>query len=247
MTENIVNATQFDKELGQKNMSGLRSPNLFAKHPAIAWILFILGMLLFGALTWNLYAHGPLLALDTKIANTWPAMALRGPAYTEAAMAAGFYIGDQVILGIAVILAIYFFSKRYWQELAMVLAGLMGSSALFLSLSTLIGRARPASQIWIIEKIPGFPSGHSITVVVFYVLLAYLLVPKMRSGFGKALVIVIALLIILYVGFSRVFTGGHYLTDVLAGYSLGIAWSGAAYGLIENDFKRRRGLNLKRE
>jgi undecaprenyl-diphosphatase len=160
-------------------------------------------------------------------------------------MDAGFYIGDQVIIGLGILLGIYFIYKRYWQELAMVVIGLAGSSLLFLSLSNLIGRTRPPTQIWIIEKIPGFPSGHAITVVVFYGLLAYLLAPKMLSAFWKIVVVLAALLIIGFIGFSRIFTGGHYLTDVLAGYAVGIAWFGMAYTLIEIYFQKRRGQNVK--
>jgi len=43
----------------------------------------------------------------------------------------------------------------------------------------------------------------------------------------------------LFIGFSRIFVDDHYLLDVLAGYALGIAWSGLAYTLIELLFKRR--------
>jgi len=43
----------------------------------------------------------------------------------------------------------------------------------------------------------------------------------------------------LFIGFSRIFVGDHYLLDVLAGYALGSAWSGLAYTLIELLFKRR--------
>ncbi|MDD5370845.1 MAG: phosphatase PAP2 family protein, partial [Anaerolineaceae bacterium] len=116
--------------------------------------------------------------------------------------------------------------------------GLAGSSLLFLSLSNLLGSTRLLAQIWIVENIPGFPSGHAITVVVFYGLLAYLLAPKMPSAFWKGIVIAVAFVIISFVGFSRVFTGGHYLTDALAGYAVGITWVGVAYTLIEVYFHK---------
>ena len=42
-----------------------------------------------------------------------------------------------------------------------------------------------------------------------------------------------AFLTILYIGFCRLYMGGHYLTDVLAGYALGVAWAGLVFTLIE--------------
>jgi undecaprenyl-diphosphatase len=96
-------------------------------------------------------------------------------------------------------------------------------------------------------NIPGFPSGHAVAVVTFYGLMTYLLAPKMPSTFWKVAVVAVALLIIGFVGFSRVFTGGHYLTDILAGYAVGIAWFGVAYTLIELYFQNRRSRNVKKE
>jgi undecaprenyl-diphosphatase len=96
-------------------------------------------------------------------------------------------------------------------------------------------------------NLPGFPSGHALTVVAFYGLLAYLIAPKMPSAFWKGFVVAAALLIMGFVGFTRIFTGGHYLTDILAGYALGIAWSGLAYTLIEITFQKIRRHNVKKE
>ena len=122
----------------------------------------------------------------------------------------------------------------------MVTIGWAGSGLLFYFLTTFFARQRPPTQIWIIVNLPGYPSGHAISVVVFYGLLAYLLAPKMPSAFWKVVVVAAALLIIGFVGFSRIFTGGHYLTDILAGYALGIAWSGVVYTLIEIYTQKRR-------
>jgi undecaprenyl-diphosphatase len=47
-------------------------------------------------------------------------------------------------------------------------------------------------------------------------------------------------LIILFVGLSRVFQGGHYLTDAIGGYALGLAWAGLVYLIIENIGGRRK-------
>ena len=223
----------------KNNFTGLRSPGLLAKWPVIGISLFVFGSLIFGGLTYNLYAHGPLLAWDTKIANTLPAIGLNSPPFVKIIMDAGYYIGDQVLIGLGLLLGIYFIIKRNWQELVMVLAGVAGSQLLFYFISNFVARARPPTQIWIILTSPGFPSGHAITVVAFYGLLAYFIAPKMPSTFWKVVIVASGLLIIGFVGFSRIFTAGHYLTDVLAGYSLGIAWSALIYTLIELYYQKR--------
>jgi membrane-associated phospholipid phosphatase len=221
-------------------LTDLRAPGLLAKWPIIGLIMFIFGGLAFAGLTYNLFAHGPLLAWDTTLANTLPAIGLRSPWFVKDIMVVGFYLGRDVVLVLTMLIGFYFLYKRYWQELALVTLGWAGSAIFFFFLSTFIARPRPPTQIWIIVDIPGFPSGHAIAVIVFYGLLAYLLAPKMPSTFWKAVVVTLALLIIGFVGFSRVFTGGHYLTDILAGYAVGIACFGAIYTLVEIHYQTHK-------
>jgi membrane-associated phospholipid phosphatase len=230
----------------RKSVLDLRAPGLLAKWPIIGLSMFIFGSLMFGALTYNLFTQGSLLAWDKAIANTLPAIGLKSPNFVRVLMDTGFYLGKEVIMVLDILLAFYFIYKKYWQELAMVTIGWTGSALLFYSLSTFIDRARPPTMIWIMVSIPGFPSGHAVATVTFYGLLAYLLIPKITSSFWKAVVVAGALLIIGFVGFSRIFTGGHYLTDILSGYAVGIAWSGAVYTLIELYFQKRRTQNVKK-
>lgn len=240
MTTNKIAVARVQDHTTHKNLRiDLRSPGWLAKWPMIGIVMFIVGSLLFGGLTYNLVAQGPLLNWDTALANTLPAIGLHSPSYVKGIMDAGFYTGQGVLIVIGILVCFYFIRKRYWQELAMVTIGLAGSQILFFFLSHLIDRARPPTQIWIILNIPGFPSGHAVTVVVFFGLLAYLLAPNMPSVFWKVIVVTAATLIIVFVGFTRVFTGGHYLTDILSGYAVGISWSGMAYTWIELYFQKR--------
>jgi len=236
-----------DQQPRKRVVTDLPASGMFAKWPIIGFMMFVFGGLVFGGLTLNLMNHGPLLDWDRSIANTLPAIALKGPPFLQTFMDAGYYIGDQVIAVLSILLGLFLFFKRLWKELAMMVVGLVGASALFLFLSNLIARPRPMTQIWIVLTIPGFPSGHAVTVVVFYGLMAYFLVPKIASAFWKVIVIAAAVLIMAFVGFSRIFTGGHYLTDILAGYAVGIAWSGIAYTLIEVLFQKIRSRHVKKE
>jgi undecaprenyl-diphosphatase len=209
--------------------------------------MFLVGGVAFGALFYNLRSQGPLLQWDRRLAIILPAIGLQYPATLKPLMNAGYYLGGWGVIILGILFGIYFITKRYWQELAMLAIGMAGETLLFEALSNLIGRARPPTQIWIILKIPGFPSGHTMASVTFFGLLAYLLVPKMRSAFGKGFVVGLAILIMLFIGFTRVFTAAHYFTDVLAGYAMGIAWAGMIYTLIEMYFIKRKVKNVNKE
>jgi membrane-associated phospholipid phosphatase len=78
-------------------------------------------------------------------------------------------------------------------------------------------RARP-SVVTHLQDAGGysFPSGHTMTAVITYGLLAAVLMGRFR-GRARYIPPVIATIIIVSVGFSRVYLGVHYLTDVLAG------------------------------
>jgi membrane-associated phospholipid phosphatase len=248
MTANTNIATHVQgHQLDKNDATGARSPGLLAKWPMIGLLMFLFGGLAFGGLTYNLVAQGPLLAWDKTLATTLPAIGLKSAATLKPIMDAGYYLGSWGLTALGSLFGLYFILKRYWQELAMLAIGMTGESLLFLSISNLVGRVRPPTQIWIILHIPGFPSGHALASVVLFGFIAYLLAPKMRSVFGKGFVVAVALFIILFVGFTRVFTAAHYLTDVLAGYAVGIAWSGAVYTLIEIYYRKRRNQNVKKE
>jgi len=107
--------------------------------------------------------------------------------------------------------------------LAWVLA-IAGNAVLNQSLKQLIGRARPLDpEGGLLVQGLSFPSGHSSGAVVAYGMLAYLtlrLLPKV----GHWPVLVVALVLVLTVGISRVVLGVHFASDVAAGFASGSAW-----------------------
>ena len=245
-TNKVAGSLYKDEQARKVDSTGSNSPDLFAKRPMIGLLLFIFGLLIFGGLTYDLFAQGPLLQWDRVVAATLPAIGLRNAAILKPVMDTGYYLGGWGVIILGLLFGSYFIYKRYWQELAMLGIALAGETLLWWSVSNLIGRARPPTQIWIILKIPGFPSGHAMAAVVVFGFLAYYLAPKMHSAFGKGFVVAVAILAIIYIGFTRVFTGAHYLTDILSGYALGLAWFALIITLIELYFQNRRNQNVKK-
>lgn len=85
-------------------------------------------------------------------------------------------------------------------------------------------RQRPVEVAYYPETGYSFPSGHLATVMTLYGLLAYWLVRGRRRIRNRWLVGLSAFSLILVVGFSRIYLGVHFLSDVLGGYLLGACW-----------------------
>jgi membrane-associated phospholipid phosphatase len=213
----------------------LRTPGLLGRWPLIGLVMILLGGSLFAVIAMNLLANSSLIQADIQIANNLHQLALHSSPFVIGAMISGFYVGEHAIFAIGALLIIYYLSKRYWTELSMVVISWGGELVILFVLSAYFHRPRPLYPIsvWRDMPSPGFPSGHSISAVLCYGMLAYLIVPKIKSRLGKIAVIVAAVFVILFVGFSRAFVGDHYPADVLAGYAIGILWAGFVYTSVE--------------
>ena len=103
---------------------------------------------------------------------------------------------------------------------------MLGSSLLTVVLKEVFGRARPSTDtlLGFPASTTSFPSGHSFNTAVFAGLLAGMVLMTTAASLYRALGIMAAAGATLLVGVSRVYLGYHWMTDVLAGWSLGLAW-----------------------
>lgn len=214
------------------------SPRLLARRPIIGLIMFVVGILIFVLLAYNFVNQGPLIKYDIAIAESFHSLALRSSPLTINLMVAGYHMGIEGIAIFSVILGLYFLYKKFWRELIIVISSIGISGLIFIFVSNIFKRSRPfllfKEQIWPDSpNIPGFPSGHTLSIVVFCGLIIYLLLPKIKSHSKRFLIILFLSLLAIYIGFSRLYIGDHYLTDIIAGYAIGIAWFGLTVTLVD--------------
>lgn len=74
----------------------------------------------------------------------------------------------------------------------------------------------------------GFPSGHTMATVVFVGSLAYILLRETDCRWRRTGVISFAILVVLAMGFSRIYVGAHWPSDVLGAYLWGAAFTSLA-------------------
>jgi undecaprenyl-diphosphatase len=116
------------------------------------------------------------------------------------------------------------------RDAGMLLLATAGAEALVQILKLAFQRPRPDAFFGFPQpENYSFPSGHSMVSAVFYVALATILTSREPSRLRRIAIWASALLVTFLVGFSRVYLGVHYPSDVLAGYAGAAAWLSAVW------------------
>lgn len=134
-------------------------------------------------------------------------------------------LGSPVIVVIALAGTVALGVWRRWPELILWIGAIGGGSVLTIVLKALIRRPRPMLANPIdLEASWSFPSGQALMAVITYGLLAYLLIVRLRQWRWQVALALASLFLVVLIGFSRLYLGVHYLSDVLAGYAAGMCW-----------------------
>jgi membrane-associated phospholipid phosphatase len=209
--------------------------------PAPALAAFAHSVLVFALLAQAYAAGSPLVELDTWLANALHANPV--PSATTAFSAITMLGSTLVLALVAGVTAAYLVWRARGRDAALVAVAFAGAQLLTWILKATFERPRPAfddpvaTAGWF-----SFPSGHALSSIAVYGTLAYLLAGALRSWRTRAAGLAGVALLVAAIGFSRLYLGVHYLTDVLAGYSAGLAWLLFAIALL-----RMRGTRAERD
>lgn len=224
-----------------------RLPAYPAGAPAHAprWLaLGVLASLAMGGMTWSVEMGAQPAATSTTasclLCVNWMALDHQVQAWVQTQGAAPWmplvraftqlgHVGWMAALGVATCAWLVY--RRAWVLAGAWVLGVAGVGLWIRILKHLVGRARPDVR-WAMEQGYSFPSGHSAGTLLCYGLLAWVFLVLARPAHGRW-VIALTALVVLGVGMSRILLGVHYVSDVLAGWLLGLAWLGVVVGLAE--------------
>ena len=128
------------------------------------------------------------------------------------------------IIGVVVAGGLFLCGRRAQALLVVIVGG--GAIILFNIVKEIVQRPRPDL---VPHAVPvgnySFPSGHSTLSAALYLTLAVLLAGAQRRSGLRLYTLVVGVLVVAVIGFSRVYLGVHWPSDVLAGWTLGATWA----------------------
>lgn len=197
----------------------------------VAVIAVIGGGVLFGALAYLVRTSSHLLTVDNGVAK-WgnrhtTATSMR--ILNDLTQLGSVYVVVALCLVLALVETIR--ERTVW-VVAFILTVMAGEELLTLTVKQIANRIRPAFNPVAATLGPSFPSGHSATAAAFYATAA-LLLGRSRRRPARAVLAGLAAALAIAVAATRVLLDVHWLSDVIAGLSLGWAWfaiCGIAFG-----------------
>ena len=165
---------------------------------------------------------------------------LASPAMTTAMRGISF-LGSTLFLFPATVAIVIWFALRKWGREAKLFAVTMaGASLLNVSLKLTFKRPRPVPFFDLFPpESYSFPSGHALTSACFFGALAAILTARITSRRNRIVVWIVATLMFLLIGFSRIYLGVHHTTDVIAGFAAALIWI-LVVRFVEMQLRRRR-------
>ena len=169
------------------------------------------------------FDEGVLLMLRDPADPTMP----RGPAWLTKMMVDITALGGVTVLTLLVTLVVVYLALRQKYRTALfVTASILGGWALSSAMKLGIARPRPEVVQHLVEVTDmSFPSGHAMLSAITYLTLGAMLSRLEERASLRYFFPLVAVVLTLIIGLSRIYLGVHYPTDVLGGWAAGMVWA----------------------
>jgi membrane-associated phospholipid phosphatase len=180
--------------------------------------------------------HGwtPLQDLDQGTADRLHAWAVRSPGAVSFLQWVSTVLHPWALRVVAALAVAWLLFRRQLRLALWVTTAIVGAGVLDFTLKLVVHRARPVLPE-AVASAPGysFPSGHALASIV-KLGVALLLVLPLLHGRRRVVAWAVAVGCVLLVGFARVALGVHFVSDVLAGWLIGLGWLAVTVAAFES-------------
>lgn len=214
-------------------------------HLTLGLVLSLAALWLFAGISEDVIHHDPLTQFDLTVANALHRHAT--PALIELAKAISQLGSPGFVAAWSLVICVVLLKERQRVLLIGWIAALAGGGLLDQGLKLAFRRPRPTWEApYLVAHGWSFPSGHAMGSLVAYGMLTYVLVLHLRSRAARWAVIAGAVVLVLAIGFTRLFLGVHFFSDVIAGYAGGTVWLAACVSGLEVIRRKGKYLSMTR-
>lgn len=211
------------KRLDRKNYFGLMLTILLA--------VFFWGFFLFYDVVHDVGSLNAIAGADERIANLL--LLFRSPLTVSIFLGITVLGQFYVVAGVAFAASVILYLRSKLAYALPMLISILGCDIFVYIGKFIFRRPRPIGIGVYTEKLYSFPSAHAAIAVAFYGFLAYFIWRNTSSLKVKTRSLIAGATLIFLIGFSRVFLGVHFLSDVWGGYMLGFLWLVIGVGISE--------------
>ena len=180
-------------------------------------IIVCLCLLLFSVILFNVCKYG-VLDIDNNVYNFISKNIMNDT--LSSILKCLTHLGGVAFIVLLGVLCFMFCKKNRW----FITFDLVGCTVINQTIKHIVRRPRPNVLRLVSESGYSFPSGHSMISVAFYGLVIYFVYKNINNKYLKWVLISLLSLLILTIGFSRIYVGVHYFTDVVGGFFLALAY-----------------------
>jgi undecaprenyl-diphosphatase len=158
----------------------------------------------------------------------------RSPALEPVVLEITFLGTGTVVMMIVAVSALFLWLTTHRYSAILLIIATFGGILLNNLLKMGFGRPRPQLFDWGTHVVSSsFPSGHAMSAAVVYGTVAYLAARLQKRHWHRVVTMLCAVVLIALIGFSRLYLGVHYPSDVIAGVIIGLAWAGFCMATLE--------------
>lgn len=197
--------------------------NPYGFYFSIGIILSAIALFYFFVLIQDVIVKDPFVEADIRIMNL--VAALRSMAVVKIFLLFTYLGNWQFIISLGAIIAIALVLLKEKRKLAFLIIGFVGGELLSVVFKLLMHRARPDIGFSLVSQSGyAFPSGHAAMSLIFYGMICYGFLKVFKKQWLKLSLVILAVTLIFFISFSRIYLGVHWVSDILAGWAIGIAF-----------------------
>jgi undecaprenyl-diphosphatase len=196
--------------------------HIFEKYHIYALSLCIISLWIFSEMVDTLSVQNTTIPkidtwLNAQIATLWT------PLLNNMMIFITNFGGSINIIILSIGLFTFLLITKKWHNSLLLLLSMIGGFLGEQTIKEIIARPRPANSLIEISG-SSFPSGHATMSIIFFSLLIYSFKNDIKSGLWRNLFVLGNITLFVLIGFSRIYLNVHWLSDVIAGFSLGLFW-----------------------